>query len=964
MSDTIASAVLEYTADSSGVTAAMAKATQAVEKFEQKATTSGKRAGETLQKTTKDTGTGTAALTREQERLIATIERYSTTVGKSRGEVLEYRASQAGITSQVQAQINAIKAQEAALRSTGKELNKYGISAGQQAAALRGVPAQVTDIVVGLQGGQAPLTVLLQQGGQLRDMFGGVAPAAKALGGAVAGLVNPFTLAAAAVAALGYAYYQSSERALEHAKALTVSGNLVGMTASQLDDVARAAGNIAGTQSNAAQAVDALVRSGQIGGEALTSVAAAVVAANKRMGTSVEDAVAVYVQLAEEPTKASAKLNDSMHYLDLATYQRIRTLEEQGNKEAAAAVAQTEYANATVARMEKVAAQAGLLSRTLSGVADVAAGMWRVLANGVGSIGAPNTAADDLQAAQRRLAHIQQFGGSQAAFDENRQQILESSKRYLRDINAAAAEAQRAIDNEAKIQSDIRLTALKKSVRSQEMIRADERKQILEDARRTGMSMEEANKLIALSEAKHKDPKGPAGTGRADMMAGTKLALEQIKAQSEAVTTANANTERVLEAQRAAGLVDEAAYYGEKRRLIEANTKAQVDALNAENARMQQDKLKTSDALDRDRKVAENLSKINKLQADGAAALKVLTIQQDAADRARAASLLTAQQAAQDFLDTTQRAYGRQLQGIGMGTSQRDYLSGVSQIEDRYEGQRRELRNTAVLLALEGKYTDEVRKHTEARLLILEDAQAKSLASWDVHYARLKQKDLDWSLGASEALNNYASQAVNVFQQTEQLITRAFGGMEDAIVSLVMTGKADFKSLINSILSDIARMTVRQGVTGPLAKMIAQALAPDELGDFLKNRNIVGAGGGGGGGFDWGSIGTWIGSLLRFEDGGRPPVGVPSIVGERGPELFIPSTAGTIVPNGALSNSGGSGNILISNFTTGRIDTVEERRLSNGDRELVLREVAAQIGNPNSDISKSLSRNTTAGRKR
>lgn len=47
--------------------------------------------------------------------------------------------------------------------------------------ALRGVPAQFTDIAVSLASGQQPLTVLLQQGGQLKDMFGGIGPAAKPL---------------------------------------------------------------------------------------------------------------------------------------------------------------------------------------------------------------------------------------------------------------------------------------------------------------------------------------------------------------------------------------------------------------------------------------------------------------------------------------------------------------------------------------------------------------------------------------------------------------------------------------------------------------------------------------------------------------------------------------------------------------------------------------------------------------
>ncbi len=57
--------------------------------------------------------------------------------------------------------------------------------------------------------------------------------------------------------------------------------------------------------------------------------------------------------------------------------------------------------------------------------------------------------------------------------------------------------------------------------------------------------------------------------------------------------------------------------------------------------------------------------------------------------------------------------------------------------------------------------------------------------------------------------------------------------------------------------------------------------------------------------------GTKIGGFLGFANGGRPPVGRPSIVGERGPELFVPSSAGTIIPNNQLG--GGSTNNIVVN---------------------------------------------------
>jgi len=89
------------------------------------------------------------------------------------------------------------------------DLSKTGMSAAQTAFAMRMIPAQMTDIVVGLSTGQSPFMVLMQQGGQLKDMFGGIIPAIKGVSTYVMGLVNPFTVAAGVVGLLTYAVYQN-----------------------------------------------------------------------------------------------------------------------------------------------------------------------------------------------------------------------------------------------------------------------------------------------------------------------------------------------------------------------------------------------------------------------------------------------------------------------------------------------------------------------------------------------------------------------------------------------------------------------------------------------------------------------------------------------------------------------------------------------------------------------------------
>jgi hypothetical protein len=80
-----------------------------------------------------------------------------------------------------------------------------------------------------------------------------------------------------------------------------------------------------------------------------------------------------------------------------------------------------------------------------------------------------------------------------------------------------------------------------------------------------------------------------------------------------------------------------------------------------------------------------------------------------------------------------------------------------------------------------------------------------------------------------------------------------------------------------------------KGFINVLRRMIAEAAAAKIFGSKSS------------GGFGFGDFLSGIfGGFLKFADGGRPPVGRPSIVGERGPELFVPDSAGTIVPNGRM----------------------------------------------------------------
>ena len=145
-----------------------------------------------------------------------------------------------------------------ALGSSAQGMRATTISAGQYSNAMRMLPAQITDIVTGLATGQPVFQVAIQQGGQIRDVFGGFGNAMRG----IASVITPARLAlggiAGTAALLVKSFLDGRREAFELNRALILSGNAAGVTASELYGAARAMDSIAGTQTGA-NSVSALV---------------------------------------------------------------------------------------------------------------------------------------------------------------------------------------------------------------------------------------------------------------------------------------------------------------------------------------------------------------------------------------------------------------------------------------------------------------------------------------------------------------------------------------------------------------------------------------------------------------------------------------------------------------------------------------------------------------------------------
>jgi phage-related minor tail protein len=354
------------------------------------------------------------------------------------------------------------------MQQSVRDMNNLGMSAKATSAALRNVPAQFTDIVVSLQGGQAPLTVLLQQGGQLKDMFGGIGPAARALGGYVAGLVNPFTVAASAAAVLGLAYKQGSDEADAFRRSLLLTGNAAGTTVDQLAGMAASMDQAFGvTTGKAASALSAMAGTGQVARASLQDFAQVAIDMEKSFGQSIEDTAKSFAELGKDPVGASKRLNDSLNYLTAATYEQIQAAVELGETEKAAAIAQNAYAEAMAGRAKTVVENLGYIERAYRASLNWAKEAWDAILG----VGRADSTADQMAKVKNQLDLIDKglknVSDRQKAGLEAQLAALQETERLAKmsgDRQAAQAKAEKAgiaaVDQAAKDREKARQKAI------------------------------------------------------------------------------------------------------------------------------------------------------------------------------------------------------------------------------------------------------------------------------------------------------------------------------------------------------------------------------------------------------------------------------------------------------------------------------------------------------------------------
>ena len=242
--------------------------------------------------------------------------------------------------------------------------------------ANRQLAMQMTDVVTSLASGMPAWMVFIQQGGQIKDSYGGIGQAIQGVTGYLRTLINPLTVAAAAIGTVSLAAFMGSREMDAYVKALTLSGNAAGTTAGALDQMAARLDSVAGTQSKAAEVLAQLAESGDITAASLERVALAAIQLERAGGPAVQETAKQFAALAKDPLAASIKLNESTRFLTLSVYEQVKALESQGRSAEAATTAMEAYAKVVEQRTQVLEGQLGYIEKGWRAVKDGAKEAW------------------------------------------------------------------------------------------------------------------------------------------------------------------------------------------------------------------------------------------------------------------------------------------------------------------------------------------------------------------------------------------------------------------------------------------------------------------------------------------------------------------------------------------------------------------------------------------------------------
>lgn len=435
------------------------------------------------------------------------------------------------------------KAGQDAFSRQEQAARRAGISVGQYTQAMRMLPAQFTDIATQLAGGQSPWLILLQQGGQIKDSFGGLRPTFSALLGTINPVMAGVVGLTAAAGALAYSFATGQAVTSEFNKVLVMTGDRSGQTANNLLFIAETAEKGGRSFTGATKSLTALAQAGANLGSDYQGVAESIATLSDSTGTKVAELAAIFGKITTDPTSGLTAMAQQYGNVTAQQLDYVKSLQDAGKYTDA-----LNYANGVAAQGFKTMAgdiqnNMGTLETAADSVGNAFKSMWNALLD----IGRAKSLQSQLADATDKLYELdkalrstsaqgQQRVGLENARDLARQQVssltdqLHAEQLKTEEKQKQATLEQGALLSQQHFQSISDAGLTKEQQRTAEYQRLNqyiaERKKLNQ-----ALSDEEIAQIKKGIEEKYKDPKKPkssvaSGDRASDTVNAETLALQ------------------------------------------------------------------------------------------------------------------------------------------------------------------------------------------------------------------------------------------------------------------------------------------------------------------------------------------------------------------------------------------------------------------------------------------------------
>ncbi|EPE3400167.1 phage tail tape measure protein [Escherichia coli] len=677
---------------------------------------------------------------------------------------------------------------------------KAGISVGQYKAAMRMLPAQFTDVATQLAGGQSPWLILLQQGGQVKDSFGGMIPMFRGLAGAITLPMVGATSLAVATGALAYAWYQGNSTLSDFNKTLVLSGNQSGLTADRMLVLSRA-GQAAGlTFNQTSESLSALVKAGVSGEAQIASISQSVARFSSASGVEVDKVAEAFGKLTTDPTSGLTAMARQFHNVTAEQIAYVAQLQRSGEEAGALQAANEAATKGFDDQTRRLKENMGTLETWAERTARAFKSMW----DAVLDIGRPDTAQEMLIKAEAAFKKADDIWNLRKddyfVNDEARARYWDDREKARLALEAARkkAEQQSQQDKNAQQQSDTEASRLKYTEEAQ---KAYERLQT--PLEKYAARQEELNKAL-------KDGKILQADYNTLMAAAKKDYETTLKKPKQSGVKVSAG-DRQEDSAHAALLTLQA----------ELRTLEKHAGANEKISQQRRDLWKAESQF----AVLEEAAQRRQLSAQEKSLLahKDETLEYKRQLSAQEKSLLA-------HKDETLE-YKRQLAALGDKVTYQERLNALAQQADKFAQQQRAKR--AAIDAKSRGLTDRQaeREATEQRLkeqygdnpLALNNVMSEQKKTWAA-------EDLlrgNWMAGLRSGWSEWKESATDSMSQVKSAATQTFDGIAQNMAAMLTGSEQNWRSFTRSVLSMMTEILLKQamvGIVGSIGSAIGGAV--------------------------------------------------------------------------------------------------------------------------------------------